>query len=112
MDYAKMLHTEHGANMAKTNQLGLKISITPSITKAVDAQMKKGAGELAMLVPMDGKDFETAYLDAMIKGHTEVISMIDSKLLTTAKNDALKAHLTETRGHVAMHLEKAKKLKG
>ncbi|HVG41189.1 MAG TPA: DUF4142 domain-containing protein, partial [Chitinophagaceae bacterium] len=53
-----------------------------------------------------------AYLDAMIKGHTEVLSMIDSKLLTTAKNDALKAHLTETRGHVSMHLEQAKKLKG
>jgi hypothetical protein len=24
----------------------------------------------------------------------------------------LKAHLTETRGHVAMHLEEAKKIKG
>ena len=112
MDYAKMLHTEHGANMAKTNQLGLKISVTPSITKEVDAVMRKGAGELATLIPMDGKDFETAYLDAMIKGHMEVLSMIDSKLLTNAKNEALKAHLTETRGHVAMHLEQAKKLKG
>jgi predicted outer membrane protein len=112
MDYAKMLHTEHGANMAKTMQLGKSINITPSDTKAVDALKKKGAGELATLVPLDGKDFETAYLDAMIKGHTEVLSMIDSKLLTTAKNDALKKHLTETRGHVAMHLEQAKKLKG
>jgi len=112
MDYAKMLHSEHGANMAKTAQLGLSIKVTPSITPAVDAVMKKGAGELATLIPMDGKDFETEYLNAMIKGHTEVLSMIDSKLLTTAKNDALKAHLTETRGHVAMHLEQAKKLKG
>ncbi len=112
MDYAKMLHTEHGDNMAKTLQLGQSIKVTPSDTKAVDALKKKGAGELAMLIPLDGKDFETAYLDAMIKGHTKVLDMIDSKLLTTAKNDALKAHLTETRGHVAMHLEQAKKLKG
>jgi hypothetical protein len=29
--------------------------------------MKKGAGKLAKLIPMDGKDFETGYLDAMIK---------------------------------------------
>jgi putative membrane protein len=112
MDYAKMLHTEHGANMAKTNQLGLSISVTPSITKAVDGVMKKGAGELATLIPMDGKDFEAGYLDAMIKGHTEVLAMIDNQLMKTAKNDKLKAHLTETRGHVAMHLDQAKKLKG
>lgn len=112
MDYARMLHTAHGENMAKTIQMGQSIKVTPSDTKAVDALKKKGAGELAMLIPLDGKDFEIAYLDAMIKGHTEVISMIDGKLLTTAKSDALKAHLTETRGHVAMHLEQAKKLKG
>ena len=111
MDYAKMLHTEHGANMAKTAQLGQSINVTPSITKAVDAVMKKGAGELATLIPMDGKDFETAYIDAMIKGHTEVLDMIDNQLMKIAKNDMLKAHLTETRGHVAMHLEQAKKLK-
>ncbi len=62
-------------------------------------------------MPLDGKEFETAYLDGMIKGHTELLDMIDNKLLKTVKNDALKAHLTETRGHVAMHLEQAKKLK-
>ncbi|MEJ7736172.1 MAG: DUF4142 domain-containing protein [Chitinophagaceae bacterium] len=112
IDYAKMLHTAHGENMAKIIQLGQSIKVTPSDTKAVDALKVKGAGELAMLIPLDGREFETAYLDAMIKGHTEVLSMIDSKLLTTAKNNALKAHLTETRGHVAMHLEQAKKLKG
>lgn len=112
MDYAKMLHTEHGDNMAKTLQLGQTINVTPSDTKNVDALKKKGAAELATLVPLDGKDFETAYLDAMIKGHTEVLAMIDNQLLKTAKNDALKAHLTETRGHVAMHLDQAKKLKG
>lgn len=49
MEYAKMLQTEHGANMMKT-ALGQSINTTPSITKAVDAVMKKGAGELATLV--------------------------------------------------------------
>ncbi len=111
MDYAKMLHTAHGENMAKTLKLGQSINVTPSDTKAVDALKVKGAGELAMLIPLDGKDFETAYIDAMIKGHTEALGMIDNQLLKTAKNDALKAHLTETRSHIAMHLEQAKKLK-
>lgn len=111
MNYAKMLHQEHGNNAVKTMKLGQSINTTPADTKAVDALKVKGAGELAMLIPLDGKEFETAYLDAMIKGHNEAIAMLDSKLLTTAKNDALKKHLTETRTHVAMHLEQAKKLK-
>jgi predicted outer membrane protein len=112
MDYARMLHIEHGANADKTLKLGKAINVTPSDTKAVDALNVKGAGELATLVPLDGKVFETAYLDAMIKGHTEVLAMIDNQLLKTAKNDVLKQYLTETRQHVAMHLDKAKSLKG
>ncbi len=68
MDYAKMLHTAHGENMAKTLALGQSINVTPSDTKAVDALKVKGAGELATLVHLDGKEFENAYLDAMIKG--------------------------------------------
>jgi putative membrane protein len=61
--------------------------------------------KLAKLILHDGRDFDTAYLDAMIKGHTEVLNMIDNQFLKTAKNEALKAHLTETGGHIAMHLE-------
>lgn len=67
---------------------------------------------MAMLVPLDGKEFEAAYLDAMIKGQVEALAMIDDKLMKTAKNDALKRHLTETRSHIAMHPEQAKRLKG
>ena len=111
MNYAKMLHMQHGDHMGKTLMLGQSIKITPSDTKAVDAVKVKGAGELAMLMPLDGKDFEMAYVDAMIKGHTEVLDMIDNKLMKNAKNDMLKTHLTETRKHIAMHLEEGKKLK-
>lgn len=70
----------------------------------------KGAGDLAMLIPLDGERFATAFMAAMIKGHSDVLAMIDGKLLTTAKNDAVKSHLTATRAHVAMHLEEAKKI--
>lgn len=85
--------------MAKTMKLGQTIKVTPSDTKDVDALKVKGAGELATLIPMDGAEFERGYIDMMIKGHTDAIAMIDDKLLKTAKNEALKKHLTETRGH-------------
>lgn len=110
MAYAKMLHEEHGKNMGKGMKLGQQIDVTPIDTAAVEKLKTKGAGELAALIPLDGEAFEKGYLQAMVKGHMEVLSMIDGKLLQTADNDALKEHLTETRTHVAAHLEQAKQL--
>lgn len=110
LDYAKMMHQEHGKNEAETMELGEKINVTPVDTAAVDKLRVKGAGELAALIPLKGDEFETAYVTAMVKGHTEVLEMIDNKLLKSADNDAVKKHLNETRSAVAQHLEMGKKL--
>ena len=110
LDYAKMLHKEHGKNAGDTMKLGQKIGLTPAATTAVDKLSVKGAGELAMLVPLEGDEFSKAYIDAMVKGHTEVLDMIDNQLLKNADNAALKKHLTDMRGHIVAHLEKAKQL--
>lgn len=112
MAYAKMLQAAHGKHQGQTMELGQAIKVTPIDTAAVDALRVKGAGQLAELVPLAGKEFEQAYLSAMIKGHTEVLSMIDDQLLKAATNGDLKAHLEETRGHIAEHLKKAKSLQG
>lgn len=53
-------------------------------TAAVDKLRVRGAGELAMLLPLDGEKFAAAYLAAMITGHTEVLDMIDNELLKRA----------------------------
>jgi predicted outer membrane protein len=110
-DYAKMLHMDHGMNLEKTLMLGQKIDVTPMETAEVDKLRVKGAGELAMLVPLTGDTFSAAYLAAMIKGHTEVLDMIDNQLLKRAAHEAVKAHLTDTRASVAKHLAAAKQLR-
>ncbi len=110
MDYAKMLHEHHGMSMDETMKLGQQIGVTPVITAKVEQLQKKGAGELAALVPLNGQQFERAYVAAMVKGHTEVLSTIDNDLLKAAGNDTLKKHLMKTRAAVAAHLEKAKAL--
>lgn len=110
MAYAKMLQTDHSMATDETMKLGLKLKVTPTDTPAVDKLKVKGAGELAMLVPLDGPAFEKAYLDAMVKGHTEVLAMIDTELLPNADNAELKAALTKKRASVSSHLEKAKSL--
>ena len=108
--YAKMLHTSHGENMVKGMKVGQQMSVLPVDTPNVEKLKIKGASELASLVKLDGAAFEKSYLAMMIKGHGEVIAMIDSKLLKTAQGAALKGHLTASRAHVVAHLEQAKKL--
>lgn len=108
--FAQMMHTEHGKNSIDTMALSQKIKIVPTDTQAVDQLKNKSATELAALVGLDGKDFEKAYMDAMVKQHNEVIAMIDGQLIKEAKNEELKKHLTATRGHVMKHLDAAKKI--
>ena len=107
-EYAKMLQTEHAKNQKMVMTLGEKMKATPADTKAVDQLRVKGAETLAGLVPLEGKEFEKAYMDAMVKDHQEVLTMIDGKLLPAAKDDALKKQLMETKKHVSMHLDQAK----
>lgn len=112
MDYAKMLNQHHGMSIDATLKVGQGIGTTPVITPEVDAIGKKGGKVLATLVPLDGAEFERAYLDAMVKDHGEVLGMIDNELMQKASNAAVKAHLTKTRAAVAEHLAKAKALQG
>jgi len=110
-DYAMELHQSHGMNIDKTLKLGQQIGATPVITPAVEQLQKKGAGQLAAFVQLDGKAFEQAYVEAMVKGHTEALAKLDM-LQKSATNAELKQHLTATREDVSGHLEKAKALQG
>lgn len=103
--YAKMMEQQHGDNLAKTKTLG-SLASTPE----VQAMKDKGKADLDALGKKNGKEYETAYVDAMVSGHTEALALIDGRLLTLASTGPVKDHLVETRDHVVMHLEEARKL--
>jgi putative membrane protein len=112
MAYAKMLRKEHKADEAATKKIGKQIDAKPATSKTADELRAKGKDELSMLSSKDGSEFEKGYIDAMVNGHTEVLGLIDGTLMPNAHTDAVKSHLTEVRGHVAMHLEQGKRLQG
>ena len=103
--YAKMMEKQHGDNLAKTKTLG-----TLASTPEVQAMKDKGKSDLDALGQKSGKEYETAYVDAMVSGHTEALALIDGRLLSLASTGPVKDHLMKTRDHVVMHLEEAKKL--
>ncbi len=104
-DYARMMIDQHTENRGRT------ASLNPD-SAAVDAQaqQQKGESELAALEAKSGEDYSRAYVDAMVKGHTEALAALDGKLIPAASSPAVREHLTQTRGHVAEHLERAKAL--
>lgn len=106
LDYANMMDKQHSENLAQTQALGMLVD-----DAEVQALKAKGAAELAELGKLEGQAYQDAYVEAMIKGHTEVLALIDSRMLTLAKSEAVKSHLTATREHIAEHLAAAQALK-
>ena len=104
-DYATMLHREHSKNLEAGRMLGAS-ETSPEAT----AMEEKGKAELSALDQKSGKDYEKAYVDAMVKGHEEALALIDTRLLPAAQDEKVRTFLTNSREHVAMHLEKGKSL--
>ena len=104
-DYANMLHREHSKNLEAGQKLGASES-SPEVT----AMEEKGRSELSTLDQKSGKDYEKAYVDAMVKGHQDALSLIDNRLLPAAQDANVRTFLTNSREHVAMHLERGQAL--
>ena len=104
-EYAQMMIDQHTENREKTTSL----NPDPAAADA-QAQQQKGQAELAALEATSGEAYSRAYIDAMVKGHTEALAALDGKLIPAASSPAVREHLTQTRGHVAEHLERAKAL--
>jgi putative membrane protein len=109
MDFAKMLETEHQDDLNTLQTLSQKEGIQPPATAGMVIRAK-GAKNLAMLMPQNGKDYEKSFVNAMVQDHIEDLDLIDKDLMKDVHNPALKAQLADTRSHVAMHLDKAKQL--
>ncbi len=110
--FAKLLRDEHKDNQEKTEKLAKDLKLKEASSPTSLQLTANGKDELKALSDKKGADFEKAYIDAMIKGHTEALQLIDGDFLTAGRSEAVKAYLNEVRTHVAMHLEQAKRLQG
>lgn len=107
-DYADMMKIDHARNLADTTRLGAANSTAP----AVQALKDKGEADLRALGAHTGATYEKAYIDAMVRGHTEVLALLDATLLPAATDDNVRQHFTATRATVAKHLQHAQDIQG
>ncbi|WP_313271988.1 DUF4142 domain-containing protein [Stenotrophomonas sp.] len=105
-DYAQLMIDEHTRNKEQTNALN------PDANSAeAKDQAAKGQAQLQQMAANNGDAYRKAYVDAMIDGHAEALAMLDEKLIPSAAGPQAKAHLQQTREHVARHLALARALK-
>ena len=103
--FADMMLADHRANLDKTQALGANLQAPKAA-----AQADKGKQDLQKLGGTADAQYAKAYVDAMVKGHTEALAALDDQLIPAAQAGPVKTHLQDTRAKVAEHLEHAKAL--
>lgn len=109
-DFAKHMVKAHSGHLKDTIALSHKLHIKPEKSEAVESLKEKNKDGLADLKNMKGKEFEVAYANAMVKGHTDALNLLNDKLIPQASNPAIKQYLEATSKVVQEHLDMAKAL--
>jgi putative membrane protein len=111
IEYADLMIDEHTKNLDKTNDVAKTINVETFKDKDAVKLEHDANKHLDKMKGMDDKKFQKEYVKSMVKDHTEALHTLDKKLIPKVENETVKNHLTDTRDHVAKHLEKAKDLK-
>jgi putative membrane protein len=103
-DFANMMVTDHG----KANDELMAIAKTKNITlpATVDADHQKKMDDLSKL---SGKDFDKAYVDAMVDGHKKTLTLMQDEA-KDGKDADLKGFAAKTAPTVQMHLDHINKI--
>lgn len=76
------------------------------------AMRQRHESERTRLAALEGKEFERAWIDAMVRGHTEGLARLDNELIPGASDSGVSQHLRDTRAAIQRHLETARSLQG
>ncbi|TZF88401.1 DUF4142 domain-containing protein [Cognatilysobacter lacus] len=108
--FADMMKMDHTKNMAATKALLDKNGGAPADSAAMSDMKSKSDAELQQLAALDGDAYAKAYIDAMVNGHQDALTKLDSMLIPAATDAAIKKHLQATRDAVQKHLDRAKEI--
>ena len=110
IQYANYLLKQHQQNLDQLKKLERKTGMTAMQSAQSIAIANSARSEAAMLNSLNDEAFESAYMDAMVKGHAGGLELIDNVLLKDSTNAKLKKFVASFRALVARHLEKGQKI--
>jgi putative membrane protein len=103
-DFGKMMVTDHGK--ANAELMGIAKSKNIVLPAGLDAEHQAKSDSLSKL---SGKDFDVAYVNAMIDGHKKTLALMQSEA-SNGKDTELKAFAAKTAPVVQMHLTEIMKI--
>ena len=105
--FAAMMAAHHGEANTKSIDMLRKAHITPEESPASTQMTTESSKLVESLKPMNGPEFDRAYIDAQVKEHTAILDAFDTKMLPVVKNADLKSDLTAMRAKIDGHLKEA-----
>lgn len=110
-DFAQSMLTDHTKNLQDAQALAQQISVSPAPSKKTENLERMGKKQLEKLASAPANQFDMLYIDDMIKGHQEVLDVLNNQLIPHASNPDLVNFLKSTRDTVSKHLDMAKEAK-
>ena len=109
-DFGKMMVTDHSGVNKQATALVKKLHVKPEDNDTSKALKKEGAENVKKLKGLKGDAFDKAYIEHEVEYHQQVLDAIDKVLIPNAKNEELKALITQVRPAFVAHLERAKQI--
>lgn len=110
-DFADDMKSDHQKNLEDAHDLIKKLNLSFTTSEMATSLAKKGETGLKGLESMQGSQFDKAYIDAMVKGHTEALNFINMTISKTANADSdFVDFLKDTQKTVSHHLDEAKEV--
>jgi putative membrane protein len=104
LGFARMMIEHHGQSRQRQSALGLSTAGSPMF----QTLSQQGRQTVATLTDKQGKDFDRAYLQEQIEQHQRVLDALDQRLLPSARDPQLRAHLQSMRPIIQQHLQAAR----
>jgi len=107
--FADMMISDH----TTANMKGVAVAKNDKLTpEASDLKTQLTGDSDTILQSLRGTtdDFDQKYMDAQVREHQQVLTLIDTRLLPNAKSSDVKALIQEVRPKIAAHLKDAQSL--
>lgn len=108
--FADMMVNDHSRVITDQEQLLQRIGVAPMANALSQQVTAEGMSTLQSLMSRTGADFDRAYIDAQVAMHTRALTLLDDRLIPSARNAEFRTFLQTVRASVQQHLTRARQI--
>lgn len=109
-NYATSMLTGHRAAVQQ-QQMILQERGIARLDTVLSAEMREQAQRIEQeLAGLQGPEFDRAYMDAQMRQHQQVLTMLENQMIPAAQDPQYRAYLEQLRSRLEMHLRNAEQI--